>query len=108
MYKHCADEDQYKDEAYEIISRFNYNTQQRAVIAIQDLFDSEHEISWQFIATALKKKSKDNYETYGFGIWFNKRFIASVLNQIKRDKRAKNIEVSKFFDDYDDDDDLDW
>lgn len=97
MYQECIDEERYKEEAYEILNQFDYQTQQKAVKAIEDLFNSEHLISWQFVATALKKKSKDNFNKYGFGILFNLGFIASVYKQMERDTEAKKIDVEEYF-----------
>lgn len=97
MYQECLNENKYKNEAYELLKQFDYHTQQKAVKAIQDLFSSEHQISWQFIATALKKKSKDNYKKYGFGIMFNNGFIASVYKEIERDLESSNIDVDEYF-----------
>ena len=97
MYRECLNEETYKAEAYELINQFDYRTQQKAVVAIQDLFNSEHEIDWRFIATALKKKSKDNFMKYGFGIFFNRGFIASTYKQMEREDESDDIDVSEYF-----------
>lgn len=96
MYFYDDNEDEYKREVYAMLDQFNLQTRQRCAIAIRDLFDSEHRISWQFIATALKKKSLENYQTYGFGLWFNNGFIANVFKQMERDDLAKRIDVDEF------------
>lgn len=99
MYMSCEDEKQYKQEAYFLIRHFSDKTQKKAVKAINDLFsdDEPHSFTWRYVATALKKKSKDNYETYGFGIWFNKCFIGNVYEAIKREDEADEIDVVDYF-----------
>ena len=99
MYMSCENEEQYKQEAYSIIKNFSIKTQKKAVMAIDDLFsdDEPHSITWRYVATALKKKSKDNYETYGFGIWFNNCFIGNVYESIKREDEAEDISVIDYF-----------
>ena len=36
---------------------------------------------------ALMKKSPAMYEKFGFGLWFNNNFNASVLEAIERDRK---------------------
>lgn len=98
MYEYCLNEQDYKRCAREIIFDFEPHTQKLAVKAIEDMFSADNPdiYTWRFIATALKKKSKNNYEKYGFGVWFNKNFYANVFDSMKREDEAESISVRDF------------
>lgn len=85
-----------KEKAKQILDQMNQTTRSKALIAIKDAFSDENpfKMNWEFIATALTKKSVENYEKYGFGIWFNRNFVANVNKQIER-----NIVAESFTDD---------
>ena len=87
----------YELEAKEFIAKLNEESQRKAVVAIDDLMESDERKDWRYIATALKKKSLTNWETFGFGLMFNKRFVASVFKQIERDDESNEIDLAAFF-----------
>ena len=97
-------EDAAKARAKEILDQMTPKTRQLAMIAIKDAFDDDNafEMNWEIIATALTKKSVDNYEKYGFGIWFNRNFLANVHKQMERNIEAEELtkdDYEKFFSD---------
>ena len=60
----------------------------------------EEGFTWEFLANALTKKSKDNFERYGFGIFWNTGFRASVYQAMKREREAQTItqeDIENFF-----------
>lgn len=87
----------YEHEAKEFISKLNEESQRKAVIAIDDLMNSDERKDWRFVAAALKKKSITNWELFGFGLLFNNRFIASVFKQIERDDESSEVDLPAFF-----------
>lgn len=93
MYVKQKNEERYIAKSKEILEQMNKETRMKALKAIEDLFSDEtpFSITWEFIANALTKKSVSNYEMYGFGILFNRNFVANVNKQIER-----NREVEKF------------
>lgn len=97
-------EEQSKAKAKAILDQMTQETKNKAIVAINDAFSDEtpFEMNWEIIATALTKKSVDNYEKYGFGIWFNRNFLANVHKQIERNIRAEEMTESdyeRFFND---------
>lgn len=91
-------EERSKEKAKEILDQMTHGTRSKALIAIEDAFSEENpfEMNWEIIATALTKKSVDNYEKYGFGIWFNRNFLANVHKQIERNIAAEEISESDY------------
>lgn len=87
----------YELEAKSFIAKLNEESQRKAAIAIDDLMESDERKDWRYVATALKKKSVANWEMFGFGLMFNKRFVASVFKQIERDNLSSNIDLNSFF-----------
>ena len=103
MYVKCDNESKYKQDAYSVIEQFNTKTKKKLMIAIEDMFsDGEsRRYSWQFIATALRKKSVDNWQLMGFGLMWNASFCANVHKQMERDDKLEHIselDVINFFD----------
>lgn len=95
MYVQYSDiaEEQSKRKAKAILDQMNQETRNKALIAIEDAFsdDNKYEMNWEIIATALTKKSVENYEKYGFGLLFNRNFLANVHKQIDRNVKAESI-----------------
>lgn len=95
MYVQYSDiaEEQSKRKAKAILDQMNRETRNKALIAIEDAFsdDNKYEMNWEIIATALTKKSVENYEKYGFGLLFNRNFLANVHKQIDRNVKAESI-----------------
>lgn len=91
-------EERSKKKAKEILDQMTHETRSKALVAIEDAFSGENpfEMNWEIIATALTKKSVDNYEKYGFGIWFNRNFLANVHKQIERNIAAEEISESDY------------
>lgn len=75
-----------------VLSKLGKVTQNKAVIAIGDLMKEDKRITWEWIDTALKKKAPSNWEEYGFGLFFNPRFQASVYKAIERNEKAEQGE----------------
>lgn len=71
------------------VSELNEDTQISAMTAIKKL--REEDITWDFINTALNIKKKQDWEKYGFGLFFTDSFKAQV-----RQKLAKAKEVEAF------------
>lgn len=84
----------YENEAREYVAQLDKGTQQRALVAIQDALRDKK--SWQWIATALRKKGLNEWQRWGFGLFFNKQFEASVYQQIERDERCQSVDVSSW------------
>lgn len=91
-------EERSKKKAKEILDQMTHETRSKALVAIEDAFSDENQfqMNWEVIATALTKKSVDNYEKYGFGIWFNRNFLANVHKQIERNIAAEDISESDY------------
>ena len=85
----------YIEHAKEFIDKLDYRTQQKAAVAIKDLLDNGKD--WEWIDTALHKKSVGDWEQWGFGLMFNQNFNISVLQQIERNEKAREIDVEEFF-----------
>lgn len=88
----------YKDKCYEITKTFTEETQVKCVKALSEM--REEGFTWEFLANALTKKSKDNFERYGFGIFWNTGFRASVYQAIQREREAQTItqeDIENFF-----------
>ena len=106
-----------KKKAKAILDKMNQETKQKALVAIEDAFsdDNKYEMNWEIIATALTKKSIDNFEQYGFGLFFNRNFLANVHKQIDRNMKAESLsdedyeafftddKSNEFFDAFDED-----
>ena len=95
-------EEREKAKAKAILDQMTPETKHLAMVAIKDAFDDKNafKMNWEIIATALTKKSVDNYEKYGFGIWFNRNFLANVNKQIERNIAAEELtedDYEKFF-----------
>ena len=75
-----------------IFSKLGKVAQNKAVIAIDDLMKEDERITWEWVDTALKKKAPSNWEEYGFGLFFNPRFQASVYQAIERNEKAERGE----------------
>ena len=90
------DEADYEFDAKEYIYQLPQETQRKAVTAVHDLLDDGK--SWEFVATALKKKSMGNWITHGMGLLFNPSFQANVYRQIDRDRKSAEIDLDEFFD----------
>lgn len=84
----------YENEAREYVAQLDKVTQQRALVAIQDALRDKK--SWQWIATALRKKGLNEWQRWGFGLFFNKQFEASVYQQIERDERCEKVDVDSW------------
>lgn len=90
--------EQMKDQRYRasterfIFTKLGKVAQNKAVIAIGDLMKEDERITWEWVDTALKKKAPSNWEEYGFGLFFNPRFQASVYKAIERNERAEREE----------------
>lgn len=75
-----------------VFSKLGKVAQSKAVIAIGDLMKENERITWEWVDTALKKKAPSNWEEYGFGLFFNPRFQASVCKAIERNEKAEREE----------------
>lgn len=100
MYVKQKNEERYIAKSKEILEQMNKETRMKALKAIEDLFSDEtpFSITWEFIANALTKKSVNNYEMYGFGILFNRNFIANVNKQIERNREIEEFTEEDFED----------
>ena len=100
MYVKQKNEERYIAKSKEILEQMNKETRMKALKAIEDLFIDEtpFSITWEFIANALTKKSVNNYEMYGFGILFNRNFIANVNKQIERNREIEEFTEEDFED----------
>lgn len=85
----------YENEAKDYIRELNPKTQKKAIVAIQDAINNDKR-DWQWIATALKKKSANEWTKWGFGLFFDSRFQASVYQQIERDERCEAIDAESW------------
>lgn len=85
----------YENEAKDYIRELNPKTQKKAIVAIQDAINNDKR-DWQWIATALKKKSANEWAKWGFGLFFDSRFQASVYQQMERDERCKSIDAESW------------
>lgn len=90
-------ESQYKSDAAEFLKQLDEPTQRKAAQAITQLMKENPSIGWDWIACALKKKSKANWELFGFGIFWNYRFQASVYKQLERNQIAEEIDLDEFY-----------
>ena len=90
------DECEFEFDAKEYIYQLPEETQKKAITAVRDLMADGQ--TWEFIATALKKKSVGNWVTHGMGLLFNPKFQANVYRQIERDRDSANIDPDEFFD----------
>lgn len=84
----------YENEVKEYIKELDAVTQKRAVVAIQDAQKEGRD--WLWVSTALKKKSTHEWQKWGFGLFFDQKFQASVYQQIERDKRCKSINLDSW------------
>lgn len=82
----------YENEARQFIKQLDPETRKKAIIAIQDILKDDKD--WKWIATALKKKGIEEWQKWGFGLFFNFKFQGSVYQQIERDERSKTIDAS--------------
>ena len=100
MYVKQENEERYIVKSKEILEQMNKETRMKALKAIEDLFSDEtpFSITWEFIANALTKKSVSNYEVYGFGILFNRNFVANVNKQIERNREVEQFTEEDFED----------
>ena len=77
----------YKKEVRDYLLQFDEETIALGVQAIKRcLLEGK---TWEWIITALKKKSRKNWSTWGFGLLFNENFNFSVLEQMDRNQAAK-------------------
>lgn len=90
-------EKEFEKEAKEILFELDETPQKKMIIAIDDLFDKDPNITWEFIATALKKKSLDNWSKKGGGLLFNRNFKACVYEQMERNREAEEMDTRDFF-----------
>lgn len=90
--------DKYERRAKELILDFDKKTQRECVQAIHDWMRRYSE-DWRFIATALRRKSKENFTRQGFGIFFNAGFMASTYDAIRREDEAQEIDLDEFYGD---------
>ena len=86
-----------KAEAAEFLKQLDEPTQRKAAQAITQLMKEDPAIGWDWITCALKKKSKANWELFGFGIFWNYRFQASVYKQLERNQIAEEIDLDEFY-----------
>ena len=82
----------YENEARQFIKQLDPETRKKAIIAIQDILKDDKD--WKWIATALKKKGIEEWQKWGFGLFFNFKFQGSVYQQIERDERSKTIDAT--------------
>lgn len=85
----------YENEAKDYVKELNPTTQKKAIVAIQDALNNDKR-DWQWIATALRKKSVNEWTKWGFGLFFDNKFQASVYQQIERDERCKYIDADSW------------
>lgn len=88
--------DKYRLKAERLIHEFDKETQKLCVVAIHDWFERYSE-DWRYIATALKRKSKDSFINRGFGILFNSGFMRSTFDAIRREDEAKDLDLDDFY-----------
>lgn len=77
----------YKKEVRNYLLQFDSETIALGVQAVKRcLLEGK---TWEWIITALKKKSPNNWSMWGFGLLFNENFNFSVLEQMDRNHAAK-------------------
>lgn len=89
---------EYKDKCHDIVKTFTEDTQIKCIKALSEM--REEGFSWEFLSECLTKKSKDNFEKYGFGIFWNAGFRAGVYRSIQRNREASIItkeDIENFF-----------
>ncbi len=84
----------YENDVKEYIRELDAATQKKAVVAIQDAQKEGRD--WLWVSTALRKKSVNEWEKWGFGLFFDNKFQASVYQQIERDKRCETINLDSW------------
>lgn len=85
----------YENEAKDYVKELDSATQKKAIVAIQDALNNDKR-DWRWIATALRKKSVNEWTKWGFGLFFDNKFQASVYQQIERDERCKHIDADSW------------
>lgn len=50
----------FEKSAKELLLEMNPNARKKLIVAIEDLFSMDGNITWEFVDTALKKKSIEN------------------------------------------------
>lgn len=53
-------EESFEKSAKELLLEVKPNARKKLIVAIEDLFNMDGNITWEFIDTALKKKSIEN------------------------------------------------
>lgn len=76
------------EQVKEYLAELNEDTKISAMTAIKKL--REENVTWDFINTALNIKKKEDWEKYGFGLFFTDSFKAQVRQKIAK---AKELEA---------------
>ena len=76
------------EQVKEYLEALNEDAKVSAMTAIKKL--REENVTWDFINTALNIKKKDDWEKYGFGLFFTDSFKAQVRQKIAK---AKELEA---------------
>lgn len=96
MFDEVADIE-FEKSAKQFLLELDPKARNKLIIAIDDLFNSDPNISWEFVDTALKKKSVDNWNKFGGGLLFNRNFKAAVYDQMRRNREAEEMDTEDYF-----------